>query len=96
MLTEKEFYNTLSTFIKNRRKDLKLTNESLFMTSNVDLSKISLLQNNKSGCNAYTLYKILFSLDFDLFKPVDNKNAILKNNINKLENVIASLKSINY
>ena len=95
MLTEKEFYKYLSIFIKNKRKDLKLTNEALFMLSGVDLSKISLLQNNRTGCNAYTLYKILFSLNLDIFNINDVDKVSLKENIKKLEDISDFLKSLN-
>jgi hypothetical protein len=67
MLDEKKFYKNLADLIKKRRKDLGLTNESLAFDSKIDISKISLLQNDKAGCNGYTLYKILFGLGFDIF-----------------------------
>ena len=94
MLTEEEFYKSLATLIKRRRKDLKLTNEALFMLSGVDLSKISLLQNNRSGCNAYTLYKILFSLSIDIFNTNDIDKICLNDSIKKIECVGDFLKTL--
>lgn len=94
MLNEKDFYKQLSILIKTKRKDLNLTNESLFMSSGVDLSKISLLQNNKTGCNAYTLYKILFTLNIDIFNINNINKNILDQNINKLNEVSLFLKKL--
>ena len=94
MLNEKDFYKPLSTLIKTKRKDLNLTNESLFMLSGVDLSKISLLQNNKTGCNAYTLYKILFTLNIDIFNINNIDKNTLDQNINKLNDVSLFLKKL--
>lgn len=94
MLNEKDFYKQLSTLIKTKRKDLNLTNESLFMLSGVDLSKISLLQNNKTGCNAYTLYKILFTLNIDIFNINNIDKNTLDQNINKLNDVSLFLKKL--
>ena len=67
MLSEKEFYKKLGDFIKLKRKNLKLTNEKISELANIDLSKVSLLQNNKQGCSAYTLYKLLYSLNINIF-----------------------------
>lgn len=72
MLSEKEFYKKLADFIKLKRKNLKLTNEKISELTNIDLSKVSLLQNNKQGCSAYTLYKLLYSLNINIF--ADNLN----------------------
>ncbi len=94
MLNEEDFYKQLSILIKIKRKDLNLTNESLFMSSGVDLSKISLLQNNKTGCNAYTLYKILFTLNIDIFNINNINKNILDQNINKLNEVSLFLKKL--
>ena len=94
MLNEKDFYKQLSILIKTKRKDLNLTNESLFMSSGVDLSKISLLQNNKTGCNAYTLYKILFTLNIDIFNINNINKNTLDQNINKLNDVSLFLKKL--
>lgn len=94
MLNEEDFYKQLSILIKTKRKDLNLTNESLFMSSGVDLSKISLLQNNKTGCNAYTLYKILFTLNIDIFNVNNINKNILDQNINKLNEVSLFLKKL--
>lgn len=94
MLNEEDFYKQLSILIKTKRKDLNLTNESLFMSSGVDLSKISLLQNNKTGCNAYTLYKILFTLNIDIFNINNINKNILDQNINKLNEVSLFLKKL--
>ena len=94
MLTENEFYESLANLIKRRRKDLKLTNEALFMLSGVDLSKISLLQNNRSGCSAYTLYKILFSLNIDIFNTNDIDKMCLNDSIKKIEYVGDFLKKL--
>ena len=94
MLNEEDFYKQLSILIKTKRKDLNLTNESLFMSSGVDLSKISLLQNNKTGCNAYTLYKILFTLNIDIFNVNNINKNILDQNINKLNDVSLFLKKL--
>ena len=94
MLNEKDFYKQLSILIKTKRKDLNLTNESLFMSSGVDLSKISLLQNNKTGCNAYTLYKILFTLNIDIFNINNINKNTLDQNINKLSDVSLFLKKL--
>lgn len=97
MMNEKEFYKYLSVFIKTKRKELKLTNENLAYSSNIDVSKISLLQNNKTGCNAFTLYKILLVLGIDLFsqnKKINLDNKILEENIKLLENYIRDLKKI--
>lgn len=94
MLNEEDFYKQLSILIKTKRKDLNLTNESLFMSSGVDLSKISLLQNNKTGCNAYTLYKILFTLNIDIFNINNINKNILDQNINKLNDVSLFLKKL--
>lgn len=100
MLTRDEFYEALSVFIKKRRKELKLTNESVFVASGVDLSKVSTLQNcniNKTrGCTAYTLYKILLALGVDLFKPSDDRDKLLHDSVVKLEGVLNSLKEIDY
>ena len=94
MLNEEDFYKQLSILIKTKRKDLNLTNESLFMSSGVDLSKISLLQNNKTGCNAYTLYKILFTLNIDIFNMNNINKNTLDQNINKLNDVSLFLKKL--
>ena len=67
MLSETEFYKELADFIKLKRKNLKLTNEKISELTNIDLSKVSLLQNNKQGCSAYTLYKLLYSLNINIF-----------------------------
>ena len=95
MLTEKEFYKKLSLFIKSRRRELNLTNESLFMSSGVDISKISLLQNNKSGCTAYTMYKLLVSLNIDIFKTNDERNDVMQEAIKSTEKTLALLKTLN-
>lgn len=95
MLTEKEFYKKLSLFIKSRRRELNLTNESLFMSSGVDISKISLLQNNKSGCTAYTTYKLLVSLNIDIFKTNDERNDVMQEAIKSTEKTLALLKTLN-
>ena len=71
MLSEKEFYKKLADFIKLKRKNLKLTNEKISELTNIDLSKVSLLQNNKQGCSAYTLYKLLYSLNINIFADND-------------------------
>lgn len=98
MLSKDEFYKELSNLIKTRRKQLNLTNESIFAVSGVDLSKISTLQNyngNKNtGCTAYTLYKILLALDIDLFKPANNKDKLLFDNVKELERIVKSLKEL--
>ena len=94
MLNEEDFYKQLSILIKTKRKDLILTNESLFMLSGVDLSKISLLQNNKTGCNAYTLYKILFTLNIDIFNINNIDKNTLDQNIDKLNDVNLFLKKL--
>lgn len=98
MLSRDEFYKELSNLIKTRRKQLNLTNESIFAISGIDLSKISTLQNynvNKNiGCTAYTLYKILLALGIDLFKPAEDKDKLLFDNIIELEKIVKSLKEI--
>lgn len=98
MLSRDEFYKELSNLIRTKRKQLNLTNESIFAISGVDLSKISTLQNyngNKNiGCTAYTLYKILLALGIDLFKPIEDKDKLLFDNIRELEKIVKSLKNI--
>ncbi len=88
MLTEEEFYTKLAGFIKIKRKNLNLTNEKLAEISDMDLSKISLLQNSRQGCNGYSLYKILYSLDVNIFD--DN----IKLNFDKLEINIKNIKDL--
>ena len=98
MLSRDEFYKELSNLIRTRRKQLNLTNESIFAISGVDLSKVSTLQNYNSnkntGCTAYTLYKILLALNIDLFKPNKDINTLLFDNIKELEKIVKSLKNI--
>lgn len=95
MITEIEFYKYLSILIKAKRVEFKYTNEELSYISNVDVAKISLLQNEKQGCNAYTFYKILNSLGIDIFKneslPI-LKDKALNETINDLEKIVNFLK----
>lgn len=98
MMSEKEFYQYLSAFIKTKRKEANYTNEDLAYSSKTDVSKISLLQNNKTGCNAYTLYKILLVLGVNIFnkeiKIPNLKKQIVEDNIKKLEEYIDFLKNL--
>lgn len=98
MLSRDEFYKELSNLIRTRRKQLNLTNESIFAISGVDLSKISTLQNYNGskniGCTAYTLYKILLVLGIDLFEPIKNRDELLLDSIKELEKIVKSLKNI--
>lgn len=97
MMDEKEFYKYLSIFMKSKRKELKLTNEDLAHSSNTDVSKISLLQNNKTGCSAYTLYKILLVLGVNLFdkkKEIDLDKKVIEENIELMEKYLRELKKL--
>lgn len=97
MMDEKEFYKYLSVFMKSKRKELKLTNEDLAHSSNTDVSKISLLQNNKTGCSAYTLYKILLVLGVNLFdkkKEIDLDKKVIEENIELMEKYLRELKKL--
>ena len=97
MMEEIEFYKYLSIFIKSKRKELKYTNEELAYLSKVDVSKISLLQNNKTGCNAYTLYKILVALGINLFEIKDGVNVdkkIVEDSIKTLNEYLRLLKNM--
>ena len=96
-MDEKEFYKYLSIFMKSKRKELKLTNEDLAHSSNTDVSKISLLQNNKTGCSAYTLYKILLVLGVNLFdkkKEIDLDKKVIEENIELMEKYLRELKKL--
>ena len=97
MMDENEFYRYLAIFIKSKRKEMNFTNEELAYLSKTDVSKISLLQNNKNGCTAYTLYKILLTLGVNIFEKNGIPNLdkqIIEDNIKKLEDYIKFLKSI--
>ncbi|HSQ98027.1 MAG TPA: hypothetical protein VLL98_04910 [Rickettsiales bacterium] len=73
-----------------KRKNLNLTNEKLADISDMDLSKISLLQNGKHGCNGYSLYKILYSFNINIF---DNNIMLNSRQLDKnIEYLKESLK----
>ncbi len=96
-MNENEFYQYLAVFIKTKRKELKYTNEELGYSSKTDVSKVSLLQNNKTGCSAYTLYKILLTLGVNIFEENSIPNLdkkIIEDNIKKLEDYIRFLKTL--
>lgn len=80
MLKKEAFNKGLATLISKRRKELRWTNENIADESKIDTSKISQLQNNKAGCNGYTLYKLLYAFGYDI---LDSKKQNLKN-INSL------------
>ncbi len=77
---------------------MNYTNEDLAYSSKTDVSKISLLQNNKTGCNAYTLYKILLILGINIFNKdthIPNLDKqIIEDNIKKMEEYTRFLKSL--
>ena len=96
-MNENEFYQYLAVFIKTKRKELKYTNEELGYSSKTDVSKVSLLQNNKTGCSAYTLYKILLVLGVNLFdkkKEIDLDKKVIEENIELMEKYLRELKKL--
>lgn len=68
MLNEKDFQDEISKLIRNNRNLKKISCEKLAELSETDYSSINLIENRKQNPKAYTLYKILFSLDIDLLK----------------------------
>lgn len=95
MLSEEEFYKNLATFIKTKRKNLNLTNEKLADISDMDLSKISLLQNGKHGCSGYSLYKLLHSLNVNILDSnIILNSKQLEKNIVHIEEILNFLKGL--
>ena len=78
MLNEQDFQKRLSSAILQLRYKNKYSIEKLAELSNADYSSVSLIENGKQSPKSYTLYKILYALNIDMFKqleiPTDSKN----------------------
>lgn len=91
MRTEEEFYKFLGETIKEKRKKLELTNESLSFLTKIDYKTVSQLQNNNTGCNAYNFYKILYILGIDVTEEkIENPNIGKVNHSKLIDNLLDS------
>lgn len=78
MLNEKDFINLISASIRKRRLSKKISSEKLSELSDMDYSSINLIENQKQNPRAYTLYKLLYSLDIDITKEL--KSSTIQSN----------------
>ena len=73
MLNEQDFRKQLSSAILQLRYKRKYSIEKLAELSNADYSSVSLIENGKQSPKSYTLYKILYALNIDIFKHLEIK-----------------------
>lgn len=94
MLNEQDFRKRLSSAILQLRYKHKYSIEKLAELSNADYSSVSLIENGKQSPKSYTLYKILYALNIDMFKQLEIKSD--NKNKHSLENkLIQYIKDLN-
>lgn len=101
MLDELEFKKLLAEKIKALRYKKNLKTEGLAYFSDMDARSINVIENGKVHPRSYTLYKILYSLDENIFETLflnPNNNQELVSVINrKIKNLSHdSLEAINF
>ncbi len=93
MLNEQDFRKRLSSAILQLRYKHKYSIEKLAELSNADYSSVSLIENGKQSPKSYTLYKILYALNIDMFKQLEVQTD--SKNKHSLENkLIQYIKSL--
>lgn len=91
MLTQEELINAIADLIRQARQHAGYTLEKLAEKSNIDYSTANLIENGKQNPRVYTVYKLLYSLDIDIVKLLNNANNKMSDRrtfmLNKLENL---------
>lgn len=92
MLDELEFKKLLAEKIKALRYKKNLKTEGLAYFSDMDARSINVIENGKVHPRSYTLYKILYALDENIFENL----FLNQNNDQELINVInRKIKNLN-
>ncbi len=74
MLTQEEFTKNIANNLRTLRRNNSFTLEKLAEKCSIDYSTVALIENGKQNPRLYTFYKILYALEVDFTKLLNDKN----------------------